>query len=349
MILVTKSPTSKLFKLKQWLTLHEAAKHLSGICGEEVTEADILRLGLDSHLKLSVYFVNHTYAKMGCVVYFDEKKLSGLTSDGIYPEELKWGELPFSGIALMSLKIGANTFINIEENDVQTIGGVWDLPMIGGESLDIEHQWQNLTYGPEVTLQNLNGAFVEGRDGVMCKLQESFDHNPYKAGSTAQLEILKQYVADNNISKEKTEELFAQHKEDRKKYLENKDSRPKHEDYYPASGLPEDSVLVVRTDALREFEQLISDTDQDKNSPTKPHGNTEINAQKREQILGAAMSVLANWPEQCRNSAGKFEATKIATRIDEKSLLYWPKTGEPPLSREKMEREISKWIKMAGK
>ncbi len=49
---------SKLFKLKEWLTLPDAAKHLAIAFGEEVGEADVLRLALDGHLKLSVNFVN---------------------------------------------------------------------------------------------------------------------------------------------------------------------------------------------------------------------------------------------------------------------------------------------------
>jgi hypothetical protein len=77
----------------------------------------------------------------------------------------------------------------------------------------------------------------------------------------------------------------------------------------------------------------------------KTHGNAERFARNREEVLGAALSVIVQWPKQCKNSSGKFEATKIAKLIDEKSLLYWPETGEPPLGREKMEREISKWIK----
>lgn len=47
-----------LFNLKEWLTIPDAARHLSTIFDESLTEADILRLGLDGHLKLSVYFVN---------------------------------------------------------------------------------------------------------------------------------------------------------------------------------------------------------------------------------------------------------------------------------------------------
>jgi hypothetical protein len=49
----------KLLKLKEWLTVPDAARHLSILFGEAVSEADVLRLALDGHLTLSVYFVNH--------------------------------------------------------------------------------------------------------------------------------------------------------------------------------------------------------------------------------------------------------------------------------------------------
>ncbi len=48
---------SKPLKLKEWLTVKDTAKRLSISVGEDVTEADILRLALDGHLTLSVYFV----------------------------------------------------------------------------------------------------------------------------------------------------------------------------------------------------------------------------------------------------------------------------------------------------
>ena len=48
----------KLLKLREWLTVPEAAGHLSILFGEDVTEADVLRLALDGHLTLSVNFVN---------------------------------------------------------------------------------------------------------------------------------------------------------------------------------------------------------------------------------------------------------------------------------------------------
>ena len=43
----------KLFALKKWLSIADAAKRLSASFGEEVTEADIFRLALDGELRLS--------------------------------------------------------------------------------------------------------------------------------------------------------------------------------------------------------------------------------------------------------------------------------------------------------
>jgi hypothetical protein len=61
----------KLFNLKEWLTVADAARHLSIVFGEDVTEADVLRLALDGHLRLSVNFVNHARARCGKVVGYE--------------------------------------------------------------------------------------------------------------------------------------------------------------------------------------------------------------------------------------------------------------------------------------
>ena len=59
---------NKLFKLRKWLTVPEAAHHLAIVFGEEVNESDVLRLALDGHLKLSGKFVNHATARCGRVI-----------------------------------------------------------------------------------------------------------------------------------------------------------------------------------------------------------------------------------------------------------------------------------------
>ena len=58
---------SKLLKLKEWLSVEDAARHLSIMFGEQVTEADILQLALDGRLTLSLNFVNDVYARAGSI------------------------------------------------------------------------------------------------------------------------------------------------------------------------------------------------------------------------------------------------------------------------------------------
>ena len=166
-----------------------------------------------------------------------------------------------SALMLMSLQIDDDRYLTLDDK-VRSIDGVWDLPMIGGEELDIEHGYQKLTGGPSVTSENIDGAFVQRNDGEMWQLQEDYDDNQYQAGSNAALDGLKQHIADKNIGAAEAEELLNRHKEARKKFLEERkekrDSGKDSQNYFPAGGLPTDSVLVVRTDALREFEASIS-------------------------------------------------------------------------------------------
>ena len=66
-----------LLKLKSWLTLRDAASYLSILLGEDVTEADILGLGLDGRLTLSVSFLNFTLGRIGKIIPYNEACLSG--------------------------------------------------------------------------------------------------------------------------------------------------------------------------------------------------------------------------------------------------------------------------------
>ena len=291
----------KLFNLKEWLTVADAARHLSIVFGEEVTEADVLRLALDGRLRLSVHFVNHAKARSGKVIPWEETewmlfpdsdefpggrvmkradqsevidarpcptKLRALFDDLPPDEREKYYPL------LRSLNIDDERFLNLSD-EVTTLRGVWDLPMIGNEKLDIEHEYQNLTGGPAVTLQGLDGAFVEGRDGQMCQLQEHYDENEYQAGSSAHLERLQMHIADKGIEGAEAESLLKRHKEQRKEFLEKQRNRPAKENYYPAGGLPKDAVIVVRTEALREFEQSVNGAP---NGPEKPIATSERNS-----------------------------------------------------------------------
>lgn len=244
-----------LFKLREWFTISEAAKHLSNIFGEEVNETDVLRLGLDGHLKLSVYFVNHAWARCGKVVPYKDVEWIKIreTLDNLVNNN------PFfkkNDRTMKSINIGNHKYLNLEE-DVKIIGGVWDLAMVGGEALDIEHKYQSLIGGPSVTLVPMEGAFVVGPDGEVCQLQESFDDNELTSGSKAQLEGIKEYIISKNIEKEKAAELLINYKKDREKYLAKLSEGKKSDGYYPAGGLPSDSVLVIRTQAIIDLQNQL--------------------------------------------------------------------------------------------
>tara|TARA_R100000654_G_scaffold68585_2_gene97647 strand:- start:4600 stop:5289 length:690 start_codon:yes stop_codon:yes gene_type:complete len=74
------------------------------------------------------------------------------------------------------------------------------------------------------------------------------------------------------------------------------------------------------------------------------HGNAERFAQQREQILAAALSALANFPDQCK-SQGKVNGAAIAKVMEQKSQL-WFGNDELPLSTRGIANLINKSLKM---
>jgi hypothetical protein len=198
---------SKLFKLKKWLTLPDAAKHLTSVFEEEVTEADILRLALDGKIKLAIQLINGAYANL---------------LNPIDISNLKYKEVPALHDGTVMLPIGGSVYrfgdgvFQVIENITELYDGIWDLPLFNdlhynAARHDLENRYQMLTGGAAVTTVNIDGSII---------------------------------VADTNGGLYMIQALYD-------------DGDRKH--YYPAGRLPEDGILVIRTDALREFEQSIND------------------------------------------------------------------------------------------
>ncbi len=209
----------KLLNLKQWLTVPDAARHLSILLGEDVSEADVLRLALDGHLTLSVYFVNHTSARCGPIVSrADAKRHTVPAFDNFEATEIIEGvEVGDQVIEYLPL--------------IFQLQDVWDLKMQGAEQIDVEHRYQFLTGGPPVDLYSLAGAIVCREDGTHCQLQLHFSEN--------------EFANPKNLKKPHNDPA----------------------NYYPAPGLPADSVLVVRTSSLRDLEARLSEPDQRAEKP----------------------------------------------------------------------------------
>ena len=140
---------SKLFSLKEWLTLEEAANYLTACLNEPVTQADTIRLAIDGHLTLSVNFVNSVYARCG---------------KAIPNSEHVGGGIPFNGRDVLMF-----------DDNISYLSGIYDLPMIGGEIYDCEHKLQKLTGGPLVLTSEIRGAFVRSnQSGYYYQIQEYF-------------------------------------------------------------------------------------------------------------------------------------------------------------------------------
>ncbi len=297
----------KLFSLKEFVTLDDAARYLSIALGDEVAVADVLQLAIEKRLKLSVHFVNHATASTGRLVPLEECTFMVCTSlehkgrDGV--PDVKNFNATFQDIQGLSeaivqasqrgeVLIGPkqthwddDRFLLIEEK-VQTLRGVWDLSMMGGEALDIEHRYQQETGGPAVTLTNLEGAFVE-KDGVIAQLLEDFENNDFAAGSNASGDRIEARIAEDHLSAEQAAELREAHKNARADFLKRRRDSPKESSYFPAQSLPEDSVLVVRMQALRDFERSL---DSQSEKPSRTTSTRET--QSLLNIVGALVNLL---------------------------------------------------------
>lgn len=240
----------KLFNLKQWLTVDDAAKHLSIVFGENVSVADVLRLALDQELTLSVNFVNGAHGRAGLLVPLNEATYEEVTVLPGMPVRVYGGPRISTD--------GEESHILQLETCVVALSGIWDLPMIGGERLAVERLYQRLTGGPDATNQPMDGAFVQSSDGLIYQLQVDFDDNEYCSGSAASLESIRRVIETQNMSTVDKEKLLNQHNEDRKKFLEDRKSKPETESFYPGGDLPEDAVFVVRVDALRDLENTVN-------------------------------------------------------------------------------------------
>lgn len=247
---------SKLFKLKEWLTLDEAASHISNVLGEPATVADLYRFSLDGYLKLSVNFVNHAKARKGKWVKTDQVDFYIMENDFITGEKLP---KPFKMPLNNEIRVSEDDWIALDKN-VVSIDGVWDLTMVGAERLDIEHDYQQLMSGLEVTLVAIDGVMVQQGD-VVCQLQTDYEYNEFQQGSKAHKKEMELFLASNELSKEEESNIRAKFKADREEYLKERKGKPNEDNYFPSGGLAEhDYALVVRTQEITRFIQSLENT-----------------------------------------------------------------------------------------
>ena len=138
----------KLLNLKDWLTISETAHHLSKLLEDEITEADVLRLGLDTKLTLSVYFPNMTFGRMG--KFIDNESYRG--------EDLPHDHADYGFPISVSL--------DFESNKIVTLSKVYDLLMTDSVKLFIEQKYQELSGGPDITTFPMTPFYISYDDHI---------------------------------------------------------------------------------------------------------------------------------------------------------------------------------------
>lgn len=159
---------SKLLKMKHWVTLPDAARHLSAMFDEAVDVADVLQLGLDGRLKLSVVFDDPVKVQPKKLVSeADARKALGLPEDAGKREFGVRGCYMHDGMVL----IDDGPRVKDCFPPPPSARGLFDLPMIGGEVLGVERicrAAQGLKPGDDAI--NPQGALVVGPGGVILQV-----------------------------------------------------------------------------------------------------------------------------------------------------------------------------------
>lgn len=168
---------TKLFQLKEWLTIRDAAKQLTSMLNEGVSEADIYQLALNGNLILSVYLPNEVDARKGRLIQYDEVKWSGFPQlddceyikgpngkiNIVHKKTKPLIHMPDALLIDGDVPAQDARWLRLEEQ-VSRIDGLWDLAMMGAERLDIEHLLLQEISGLSCTSINLEGVFLINGD-----------------------------------------------------------------------------------------------------------------------------------------------------------------------------------------
>lgn len=180
----------ELLKLKKFLTLEETTHHLSDFFEVPVPLSDVYGLALNGELTLSVRFINPTYGLKGRIISgFDGDKFQ-LNTDLVTGEELD--EPYFGYIDDDAVPINSENWF-VYDKEVRTVDGIWDLPMIGLERLEIERLYSSEVHAPEPLYTDTYGIYLKQGE-VVCRLQNKLED------SSVQEDELKSIIDFGGIS-----------------------------------------------------------------------------------------------------------------------------------------------------
>lgn len=240
----------KLFKLKRWLTLPDAARYLSGVLEEDVSEADVLQLALDEYLDVSVHFINPVLVR--------EMKVVPAASAARYLPRMAppppGHDRPIFVEAFQGIRLEGDKYLEHDPYAVPIhVTGVWDLVLFTNGELSVQQRLQELIGGPHVAGRDpTEGIYLvypdqDRRDEAEAPDSASDDdlgpvYQLLNPGPSSGLPRMSQNFGISALAASDDVEI--------------KLTRgPSF-----ARTLPDDCTLVVRTDALRDFLHHHADT-----------------------------------------------------------------------------------------
>lgn len=185
--------------MHEWLTLDKSASYLSHKLNRSVEITDLYHLALDRKLTLSVRFLEPVLALYGKFVEEDEF-FAEAADENTVESHCDSSDL-FTVIDTFdsSEPVNDDTWF-VYEDVAQNINGVWDLTMLGLESLDIEKRYLDelgeCGYHPKRNKEE--GVFIRN-DTTVCKLLNKLEPSPVFEDKAFVCDIMKNFLTSNGI------------------------------------------------------------------------------------------------------------------------------------------------------
>ncbi|MEM7207566.1 MAG: hypothetical protein AAF434_07070 [Pseudomonadota bacterium] len=264
---------SKLFSLKEWITTEQAANFLCEKLSAPVTREDVLQFGVDDKLTLSVYFPNNTPSiRFAC---------RHSEADPIFEQSYDIQE--------------SEQFIFEYELKISVLWGIYDLPMLGGEFLEVCRAVHNLKRSEIDT--HCNGG-IHLVDDKRCHYQLRTIERPER-----EIPDLQAHQVINS--------------------------------YYPAHRFPEGIQYVVRTSAISDFVANISESNANKSKTSNVGierqckqwliSLMEDDAEKKKSKEEYRVEAKATWPKLGERAFGR----AWQNAINETNNTKWSTSGRP--------------------
>lgn len=178
----------KIYKLKKWLSLDEVAKRLSLETKDDITKGDVLQLGIDGELRISIRIPIDVTAKKCEFIKMEECTYFNVGADfilqmedvaNVFKKKLGLDNVPDDTLKECLDKVGFlneeplrdGRFMRISYDETTLLSGVYELELIGNELLDLAWELSKEINLPKAKIVKLCGFYVKDKKGNTFEIQ----------------------------------------------------------------------------------------------------------------------------------------------------------------------------------